>query len=74
MQFFSNEKEAVSHRKFLKRFFKIFVTNLIEMYPEKKKILPLIIDKVCILAQCKIRLIRYGFTVIAMGLTKVLLN
>ena len=50
------------------------VTNLIDMFPKRSDLVSLIIDKVCILAQSKIRLIRFGFTFIALSITKVLLN
>lgn len=50
------------------------VTNLVDMYPKRHKLLELIIDKICILAQSKVRLIRYCFTVAALGLCKILLH
>jgi hypothetical protein len=74
LQLLSTEKDGNTHKKFLKRFFKILVTNLIDMYPKRHKLLELIIDKICILAQSKVRLIRFGFTVFALSLTKVLLH
>ena len=74
LQFLSNEKEGINHKKQFKRFCKIFVSGLIDMYPLRDKLLCRIIDKVCLLAQSKVRLIRFGFTYIALGLTKVLLN
>ena len=50
------------------------MTNLVDMYPRRSKLLEMIIDKICILAQSKVRLIRFGFTVAAMGFCKVLLH
>lgn len=50
------------------------MTNLIDMYPQRSKLLEKIIDKICILAQSKIRLIRFGFTAAAMGFVKILLH
>jgi hypothetical protein len=44
------------------------------MYPRRSKLLETIIDKICILAQSKVRLIRFGFTVAAMSFCKVLLH
>ena len=50
------------------------MTNLIDMYPKRSKLLETIIDKICILAQSKVRLIRFGFTVAALSFCKVLLH
>jgi hypothetical protein len=74
LQLLSNEKEGVNHKKQFKRFCKILITGLIDMYPTRDNLLVKIIDKVSILAQSKIRLIRFGFTFIALNITKVLLN
>ena len=74
LQILSTEKDGSNHKKFFKRFCTIMVTNLIDMFPKRSDLVSLIIDKVCILAQSKIRLIRFGFTFIALGITKVLLN
>jgi len=67
------DKEAVVHKKFFKRFCKLLVSNLIDMYPKRDKILPSIVSKICILSQVKQRLVRMAFTYISMQLTKVLL-
>ena len=64
----------MTHKKFFKRFCKILVTNVIDAYPKKEKLLINIVDRICILAQSKIRLVRYGFTCIALGFTKTLLT
>ena len=70
----TNEKVAVTHKKFFKRFCKILVTNIIDAYPKKERVLVNLVDKISILAQSKVRLIRYSFTCIALGFTKTLLN
>jgi hypothetical protein len=70
----SQDKEATLQKKFFKRFCKLFISNIIDSYPKKQKILVDIVDKVCILAQSKVRLVRFSFTYIALGLTKILLN
>jgi hypothetical protein len=44
------------------------------MFPLRDNLLGLIVDKVCILAQCNIRLIRFSFTFIGVALMKVLLG
>ena len=44
------------------------------MYPKRSNLISVIVDKVCIMAQSKIRLVRFAFTYIALGLTKVLLH
>lgn len=74
LQLFSVEKGESNHKKFFKRFCKIIVTDLVDMYPKRSNLLSAIVDKVCIMAQSKIRLVRFGFTFIALGLTKVLLH
>jgi hypothetical protein len=47
---------------------------MVDMYPSRDNLLANIVDKVSILAQSKIRLIRFAFTYIALSLTKVLLS
>jgi hypothetical protein len=74
LQLLSMEKEGISHRKQFKRVIKIFVNTLIDMYPLRDLILSSIVDRVCLLAQSKVRLIRFGFAYIGLALQKVLLN
>ena len=74
VQLFSTEKEGANHKKFFKRFCKIIVTDLVDMFPKRNRLIPAIVDKVCIIAQSKVRLVRFGFTFIAFGLMKVLLH
>lgn len=70
----TQDKNGVTHRKFFKRFCKILVTNIIDAYPKKEKLLINLVDKICILCQSKVRLVRYGFTSIALGFIKTLLS
>ena len=44
------------------------------MHPRRSGSIPAIVDKVCIIAQSKVRLVRFGFTFIAFGIMKVLLR
>ena len=74
LQLCPTDKEGGSHKKFFKRFCKIIITDLVDMFPKRNRLIPAIVDKVCIIAQSKVRLVRFGFTYIAFGLMKVLLH
>jgi len=74
LQLLSMEKEGLNHKKQFKRFCKIVVGSLVDMYPLRDQLLAKLVDKVCLLAQSKIRLVRFGFTYVALGLLKVLLS
>jgi len=74
LQLCPTEKEGGNHKKFFKRFCKIIITDLVDMFPKRNRLIPAIVDKVCIIAQSKVRLVRFGFTYIAFGLMKVLLH
>lgn len=44
------------------------------MYPFRNELVTNLVDKVCLMAQSKVRIIRFVFTSIALSLNKVLLN
>ena len=74
LQYCSQEKDGVHHKKQFKRFCKILVRAIVDMFPLRDNLLGAIVDKICVLAQCNIRLIRFSFTFIGVALMKVLLG
>ena len=68
------EKEGLNHKKFFKRFCKLFVTNQVDNFPARDGVLDTIVEKVCLFSQSKIRIIRFAFTYIALGLFKSVLS
>lgn len=44
------------------------------MYPLRGELLQILTDRVCLLAQSRVRLIRFAFTFIAMNIYRVLLD
>lgn len=43
------------------------------MFPNRDQLITKLVDKVCLLAQSKVRIVRFAFTFVAMNLNKVLL-
>ena len=62
------------HKKAFKRFSKLLITNLVDMYPQRKEVLPALVKKVVALAGSKQRLIRLSFTQISIQLLKHILE
>lgn len=62
------------HKKAFKRFAKLLVTNLVDMFPQRKDVLPALVNKVVSLAGSKQRLIRLSFTQISIQLLKHILE
>ena len=56
-----------------KKFCKLLVVNLVDLYPAKKEILVDIVREVCNMSRLRVRLVRYAFTSIGMQLLKNLL-
>ncbi len=46
----------------MKKFCKIFITNVTDVLPQKKAYLTSVIEKVCILSKSSSRITRYTFT------------
>jgi len=66
-------KLAQLHLRHFKKFCKLFVANLVDLFPAKKDVLIDIIREVCNLTRLKVRIARYAFTCIGMHLLKHLL-
>ena len=60
--------------KTFKRFCKVLVTNLVDMYPKNKTHLPALMKEILNFSQSKLRLFRYSFTIIGMQFFKPLLE
>ena len=67
-QLYSDQKKA------FKRFCKLLVTNLVDMFPQRKDVLPNLVGRVVGLAGSKQRLVRLSFTHVAIMLMKNLLE
>ena len=71
---FGQGKQAQIHLRHFKKFCKLFVANLVDIYPARSELLVEITREVCNLARFRIRLVRYAFTLIGMQIMKNLLN
>jgi len=67
------DKEGLTHKRFFKRFCKIFVNNHVDGFPARQGLQESIFTRVCALSQSKVRLVRFGFTYVALGFMKQLL-
>lgn len=65
---------ASEHKKCFKRFVKLLVKNLIELYPRRQQVLPLLVDRVVALTESKLRFLRLSFTQVAMHMLKVAIS
>lgn len=70
---FGQGKLAMAHLRHFRKFCKLLVANLVDLYPAKKELLVDIAREVCIMSRLRIRLVRYAFTSIGMQLLKNLL-
>lgn len=70
----TDEKEGATQRKFFKRFAKLLVSNLVDLYPKREGVLGSVVDKVALLAQSKVRIVRLAATFAAMVLLKEVLT
>lgn len=48
--FFSHEKKAVQQKKLMKKFCKLFTTNIVDVLPANEDFLTKIVEKVCMLS------------------------
>lgn len=72
--FFSQEKKAIIQKKLLKKICKIFVSDVVDVLPDKEMYLTSIVDRVCIFSKNNHRLVRYSFTYVGLYLYKFLLS
>jgi hypothetical protein len=70
---FGQGKLAMAHLRHFKKFCKLLVANLVDLFPAKKELLVDIAREVCIMSRFRVRLVRYAFTSIGMQLLKNLL-
>ena len=58
------EKQSAStttHRKQFKRFCKLFITGLVDMYPRRSHLLTHLTERLCLFLDCRQRLVRLTF-------------
>ena len=72
--FCSRGKTEQAHVRTFKRFCKVLTTNLIDMYPKNKTVLPALLKEILNLSKSKLRLFRYSFTYIGMQFFKPVLD
>jgi hypothetical protein len=70
---FGQGKQSMAYLRHFKKFCKLLVVNLVDLYPAKKEILVDIVREVCNMSRLRVRLVRYAFTSIGMQLLKNLL-
>ena len=58
----------------LKRFCKLLVSGLVDLYPAKRELLPSLLEECRVLTRSKIRLLRLGATHFTMQLYRQLLD
>ena len=68
--FLNGGKQSATALRGFKRFTKLLVGNLIDMYPANKELLPMIVGEICMLSRQKLRLLRSCFTQIAIQFFK----
>lgn len=62
-----NGKSCQAHARNFKRFCKVLMTNLVDVFPAKKQHVLGLVREILNFSRCKLRLLRFGFTHI--GLT-----
>lgn len=67
---FGSGKEAQVHLRQLKKFCKLLVTNLVDLFPARKELLIDVAREICNFSRLRIRLVRYSFTFIGMLVLK----
>ncbi|CDW82490.1 UNKNOWN [Stylonychia lemnae] len=72
--FFSQEKKALEQKKLLKRVCKIFISNIVDLLPDKASYLEAIVKRVCIFSKSQQRLVRYAFSYIGLYIYKFQLD
>ena len=55
-------KASQSHLRAFKRFCKVLVTNLVDIFPVKNEIMPCLVTEILNMSHSKLRLFRHGFT------------
>ena len=71
---FGQGKLAQIHLRSFKKFCKILVANLVDIYPARSELLIEVVHEACHFLRFRIRLVRYAFTFIGMQLLKNLLG
>lgn len=64
--FVQTSKQAAATLRHLKRFCKLLVSGLVDLYPAKKDLLPAVIEECRAMSRSKIRLLRLSFTYFGM--------
>lgn len=63
---FGQGKQSMANLRHFKKFCKLLVANLVDLYPAKKEVLVDIVREVCNMSRMRVRLVRYAFTSIGM--------
>lgn len=72
--FFSQDKKALIQKKLLKKVCKIFISDVVDVLPDKGHFLTDVVERVVALTTSSQRLVRYGFTYVGLYLYKCLLG
>lgn len=72
--FLSKSKSSQAHVRIFKRFCKVLITNLVDVFPAKKKHMYALAREILNFSRCKMRLFRSGFTQIGLCIFSQLLT
>ena len=71
--FFSQEKKAALQKKLLKKVIKFFISDVVDVLPDKAHFLTDVVERVVAMSGSSLRLVRYSFTFVGIYLYKCLL-
>lgn len=66
MAYQSSTKSQLAHIRQFKRFTKLLVSNIVDLFPQQKELTSCLVQEIINFSQCKMRLLRLGFTYIGM--------
>ena len=64
--FFSQEKKAALQKKLLKKVIKFFISDVVDVLPDKAHFLTDVVERVVAMSGSSLRLVRYSFTFVGL--------